>query len=429
MRRDKTASVIVSGSTDALVRLRSWGLLCLTLFFFAQMSDALTAAAQLSYWSAVLLGIVTFLRAPCAILRLFNWRPLTACLGMLLLVLAAAWLVNPGWWSNNLTEFRKDHLRLFLLFPLAFWVCRDYQDVRRLLLAAVAGFTLRALLVLGFYLSDWAVLESYRKGFALDAIYCFSAGLLLFLFDRGLSRRSRILLGAALAVQVVPLLLHGSRSPLLVILLAVGLAVVAARRWRLLLTGALALLIVLTGLVFSRPQLLLRYETVLQGETYTQDFSVVERQGIWWVTLQLVERQPWLGYGPGWRKLSPLALESGLMDEAKQHPDRVRQLAYGYFAGRATYGKANPHNLYLNWLLEAGFLGLFAYLGLIASMFRASWHARLQPGGQMWWLLALGLVTCQLASGITNGLWPAGWLLILVAGALARKENETTYPS
>lgn len=94
----------------------------------------------------------------------------------------------------------------------------------------------------------------------------------------------------------------------------------------------------------------------------------------------------------------------------------------GHFAGRATYGKANPHNLYLNWLLEAGFLGSSLTLA-IASMFRASWHARFQPGGQMWWLLALGLVTCQLASGITNGLWPAGWLLILAAGALARKET------
>ncbi|CUA81832.1 O-antigen ligase [Gulbenkiania indica] len=401
----------------------------LLLFFFAQFSSALTAVAQISFWGTALIGAYVFVRVRPAHSSLVPRRPLVVSFVLLVAVLLVSGFVNPEWWSNNLAEFRKDHLRLFLLFPLAFWVCRDYSDVRRLLMAAVAGFTLRALLVLGFYLSDWAVLESYRKGFALDAIYCFSAGLLLFLFDRGLSRRSRILLGAALAVQVVPLLLHGSRSPLLVILLAVGLAVVAARRWRLLLTGALALLIVLTGLVFSRPQLLLRYETVLQGETYTQDFSVVERQGIWWVTLQLVERQPWLGYGPGWRKLSPLALESGLMDEAKQHPDRVRQLAYGYFAGRATYGKANPHNLYLNWLLEAGFLGLFAYLGFIVSLFRASWHARLQPGGQMWWLLALGLVTCQLASGITNGLWPAGWLLILVAGALARKENETTYPS
>ncbi|TCW31707.1 O-antigen ligase-like membrane protein [Gulbenkiania mobilis] len=348
---------------------------------------------------------------------------------MLLLVLAAAWLVNPGWWSNNLTEFRKDHLRLFLLFPLAFWVCRDYQDVRRLLLAAVAGFTLRALLVLGFYLSDWAVLESYRKGFALDAIYCFSAGLLLFLLDRGLSRRSRILLGAALAVQVVPLLLHGSRSPLLVILLAVGLAVVAARRWRLLLGGVLALAALLAGLALSRPQIFDRYETIFDEQTYAQDFSVVERRAIWWVTLRLVERQPWLGYGPGWRKLSPLALESGLMDEARQHPDRVRQLAYDYFHRRATYGKANPHNLYLNWLLEAGFLGLLAYLAFMGSFFRSGWRARLPLHGEMWWLLTLALATAQLAIGLTNGLWPAGWLLILVAGALARKENETTYPS
>lgn len=177
--------------------------------------------------------------------------------------------------------------------------------------------------MLGFYLSDWAVLESYRKGFTWSTAAS-PPDCSFLLFDRGLSRRSRILLGAALAVQAAPPLLHGSRS-LLVILLAVGLAGRGSPALAVAAHGALALLIVLTGLVFSRPQLLLRYETVLQGETYTQDFSVVERQGIW-CDFPTGGTTAVVGLWARWRS-SPLALESGLMDEAKQHPDRVRQLA------------------------------------------------------------------------------------------------------
>jgi O-antigen ligase len=392
----------------------------LAIYVFSLATTGMTAVMNIAFWLTVLIFFWQLLskREPWAIVAGPIPYAMLALVGVFLLSLAA----NPAWLSNNLSEFWKDHLRNLLVFLIALGSVRSMRALRPLLLAAVAGFTLRALLLLGLYWGDIQALLPFRKGFALDATFFFTITAALVLFDQGLSRRIRLLLGGALLIQAVPLVLHGSRTPLLAIAAGLALAAVLGRYWRLLLAGVLAMVIGLTGMAQIRPELLVRYASTFQGDTYQQDGSVLERQGIWFVTASLIRERPLLGYGPGWRKLAPLARSDGYVEKLAASTDSRMVLAHAYFQDKG-YGKANPHNLYLQVAFETGLLGLMVYLSFLACTLWCAmrlWRTSVQNNTSLS-LAMIALLVCYVITGFANGLWAGSAMLLLMAAVAANQ--------
>ncbi|WP_024304235.1 O-antigen ligase [Pseudogulbenkiania sp. MAI-1] len=392
----------------------------LSLYFFAAATTALTAVMNIAFWLAVLTFF--WLRLSKRESWAISPGPVPYAMLALLAVFLLSLAANPAWLSNNLHEFWKDHARNLLVFLVALSSIRNMQALRPLLLAAVAGFTVRALLLLGLYWGDFQALLPYRKGFALDATFLFTITASLFLFDRGLSPRIRWALGGALLVQAIPLMLHGSRTPLLAIAAGLALAAVLGRYWRLLLAGLLAVVIGLVGMTQARPDLLARYASPFQGNTYQQDGSVLERQGIWFVTASLIREHPLLGFGPGWRKLAPLARSEGYVEKLAASTDSRLVLGRAYFRDKG-YGRANPHNLYLQVAFETGLLGLLVYLGFLAGTLWCAirlWRTQGEDNVSLS-LAMIALLVCYLITGFANGLWAGSAVLLLMAAVTANQ--------
>ena len=394
--------------------------LLLAIYVFSAATAAMTAVMNIAFWLAVL----TFLWQRLS--KRESWAisggPVQYAMLALVVIFLLSLAANPAWLSNNLHEFWKDHLRNLLVFLLALSSIRNMQALRPLVLAAVAGFTVRALLLLGLYWGDFQALLPYRKGFAMDATFLFTITAALFLFDKGLPRRIRLVLGGALLVQVVPLMLHGSRTPLLAIAAGLALAAVLGRYWRLLIVGLLAVVIGLVSLAQARPDLIARYASPFSEKTYQQDGAFLERQGIWFVTASLIREHPLLGYGPGWRKLAPLARSEGYVEKLAASTDSRLVLGRAYFQDKG-YGKANPHNLYLQVAFETGLLGLLVYLGFLAGMLWCAirlWRTRGQDNVSLS-LLMIALLVCYLITGFANGLWAGSAMLLLVAAVTANQ--------
>lgn len=390
-------------------------LLCLIgLFCFASASTLLTGVMNTCFFLALPLWACWLYRSKphcgqrSGIMLLFV---------ALCLVFAASLTANPQWLDNNLNEFKKDYFKPLLMFVLAASFVRSPARIRLLLLCFAAGFAVRAWVLLAYYAFDLPALAPYVRGYALDAVFYFSLSSVLLLFGR-LPRRWQWLLAASWLVEALLLVLHQSRSPLLSVLFGLCCLLLAHRAWRKLLWLCGLSLLSAALLLAVKPDLWQRYATTFASASYREDGAVVERKGIWLVTGDLITRQPWLGYGPGWRKLSELGQQPAVLANLEPRKEARQQAAYLYFTERANrYGKANPHNLYLQLAFEIGVTGLALYLGLLLLLLLRAWQLLRRPDHQLLASCVLAIVPAFLLVGFANGLSANAVLLMLLAGS------------
>lgn len=388
----------------------------LALFCFASASTLLTGVMNSSFFLALPLWACWLWRTR----PYCDWRSgIMLLFAGLCLVFAASLAANPQWLGNNLNEFKKDYFKPLLMFMLAASFIRSPAHIRLLLLCFAAGFAVRAWLLLVYYLFDLPVLAPYLRGYALDAVFYFSLSSVLLLHGR-LPRRWQWLLAASWLVEALLLVLHQSRSPLLSVLFGLSCLLLAHRAWRKLLWLCGLSLLSAALLLAVKPDLWQRYATTFASASYREDGAVVERKGIWLVTADLITRQPWLGYGPGWRKLSQLAQQPAVLANLGQRKEPRQQAAYFYFTERANrYGKANPHNLYLQLAFETGVPGLALYLGLLLLLLLRARQLLRRPDYQLLASSVLAIVPAFLLVGFANGLSANAVLLMLLAGSAA----------
>lgn len=386
----------------------------------------MTAVMNIAFWLSVLIFFWQRLgkSQPWAI----NGGGVQYAMLALVVVFLLSLMVNPEWLSNNINEFWKGHLKNLLLFLMVLSSIRSMQVLRPILLAAAAGFTVRAVLLLGFYWGDFQYFFPYRKGFAMDATFFFTITAALFLFDRGLSPRIRWALGGAVLVQLIPLMLHGSRTPFLAIAAGLILAAMLGRYWRLLLAGVLVAVVGVVGMMQVRPDLAARYASPFNEDTYQQDNAFLERRGIWFVTSSLVLEHPLLGYGPGWRKLAPLARSKGYVEKLAGSDKRSDILAHNYFRDMS-YGRANPHNLYMQVAFEVGLIGLIVYLAfLMCTLWNAIqlWRSRCSDPTALA-LTVVAFLVCYVITGFANGLWESSAMLLLMAAVVTNQYRDMQF--
>lgn len=144
--------------------------------------------------------------------------------------------------------------------------------------------------------------------------------------------------------------------------------------------------------------------------------STAARLAIWRATLDLIARRPLLGYGPD---------SLGLIFPRVYPPQLVYYQGRGLAVDRA-------HNLFLDWTVTTGGLGLLAGLALLATFFIAGWRAIMQTieTERRALLVAClaavaGSVAGNLVSFDVTATATTTWLLMALTVTLARPARQT----
>jgi O-antigen ligase/Flp pilus assembly protein TadD len=139
--------------------------------------------------------------------------------------------------------------------------------------------------------------------------------------------------------------------------------------------------------------------------------STAARLTIWRATLALIARRPLLGYGPD-------AL--GLVFPNVYPPQLV------YYHGRGV-GVDRAHNLFLDWAVATGLVGLLAELLLLMAFALVGWHAARRttdPERRALLVACLAAVGANVAGNLVSfdvtATATATWILMALAAALAR---------
>lgn len=236
-------------------------------------------------------------------------------------------------------------------------------------------------------------------------------------FGSGAVPAKRKILSLAFAfVMLVTVALTGERLALMLALLGCALVVLALRlNLRLLLGGALALMVLLFGMAITIPSFFDR-----------QINSTIETFAHWQETpygklfasdIRLVAASPVFGLGPNQFRTACPALYPGQSEEYIK-----------------TVCNLHPHNIYLEWMIDAGVIGLGLFLAFLFIVARLAWQNWKLNGFNpllLGWALALFLRAWPLAS--TTGFFsswgaPPFWLLVgmTLAHALPAQKERTS---
>ena len=251
--------------------------------------------------------------------------------------------------------------RAYIIEPIAFaFVLMHAVTTWRRALAVLSGFGVAGIVV---GLANSILVIAALRAHTYDVtqtppvvIYTTANALALFLgpliavaaslFLHGTSRELRICSGVFLLVAVPSMLLSFSRGGYLAMAaVAVGLALSHRRRW-LLLAG----LVIAGGLVSAIPPIFHRISIEFQNVGGTTFFGRAGRLELWSATLKMLSHYPIFGAG-----LSGFAERIGPYWNAN-HPERF----------------IDPHNIVLNFWVETGLLGVFAFAWLLVVVFRIS---------------------------------------------------------
>ena len=200
----------------------------------------------------------------------------------------------------------------------------------------------------------------------LGPLIAVAASLLL----HGQDRVMRIGSAVFLAVALPSMLLSFSRGGYLAMAaVAVGLALSHRRRaWLLAGEAIVGIVVALLPPVFKRITI------EFQNVTGTTFFGHAGRLDLWSTTLRMLRDHPIFGAG-----LSGFA-------------DRIAP----YWNATHTERFIDPHNIVLNFWVETGLLGLFAFAWLLVVGFRMSWHGWASAEGE-WRPIFLGVLLALLA--------------------------------
>jgi Tfp pilus assembly protein PilF len=114
--------------------------------------------------------------------------------------------------------------------------------------------------------------------------------------------------------------------------------------------------------------------------------SVAARLTIWRAVLQLIAQRPLLGFGPD---------TLGLVFPRVLPPQLV------YYQGRGV-AVDRAHNLFLDWTVSTGILGLLAWLALLATLFATGWRAMQQTRSPERRALLAGCLAAVTAGVVAN---------------------------
>ena len=335
------------------------------------------------------------------------------------MTLAMTWAAVP--WPARLAAWWN--WRTMLLIVLTAAAFDDWRWKERFCLALIGTASLGAIASFAM----WPARVTFDPGFPgtlfrnhVTQSMALAVGVLLAAMlaaQPGRSDRLRWLLAAAALVCLTNLvLITAGRSG------QVALAVAAVSGAMLMLTGrrrwqaVLAVLVLAAGLTAASPALQQRFGKIAQEApsldcSSPEESSTALRLLLWRTTGALIRAHPWLGYGVG--GFTP-AFEGEVRSHVGGQP----------LVGWCARPVHDPHNQFLRVTVEAGVLGLVAFLGLIAGAAR-------QPARQPYRGCALALLAAWCTTSLFNSHFQTfneGHLIALLLGALLAPDHANEQP-
>lgn len=339
---------------------------------------------------------------------------------------------------DSLQSLRKDFLVQGIILIAALSYVRSPADAWRMVGVTLAGFATVSVLSMAEIIVFWM-----RNGFTLwvdrdhsnfwggyassgSLIIPLLLGWLLAAPKRG---ASTVAGWALLCLAFFLIFLYGSRTPFPVIAGSALLLFILLKKWRGLLAIGLigALLVIAMQTVPLGP--FDKYRSLLKSETYVTNSGLSLRLSVWEGCWQIIADRPLTGYGHGWKKLAWAINDKGVA--ARWSSERPDIASYYLTDGKASYGKVNPHNYFLQVMFEIGAIGLLLAIAFWIAVVRDS--ARLLGNRKS---AIRDLSACLIAtlgayalSNLTNGQWVGGLanLSLAFAGcllAMARMEQS-----
>jgi O-antigen ligase len=403
------------GKPDRLVQVT------LSLWFgllFIQPFEKFVAVKYLLMVGLLIVAIPLAMRADIR-QRLFS-RNRVLGLALAIVVWCIAVSTASPYAADSLHALSRDLLLQGELLLVGCLLVRNASQARTALWVIIAGFAAVSMLS-GFevasYLREHSLSEgqiprshkSFWGGYATMASFCLPL-IIAFAVSTATSLWQRLLLGALVALGVVLTGLYGSRSPLLVVAIAVIVLFGLLRAWKAL--AAVFLVIALgAGWVASQSNLgyLEKYRSLAQTDTYVTNQGLSLRLDVWSGVIELIEARPMLGYGYGWKKLAWAINEGGYAERWKANdPGKT-----AYFLGeaeQASYGKVNPHNYFLQVAFEIGLPGLLLVLAFWLAVF---WQGLKGMAcgpveNQRLRVVILTTLLAYLLCNVANGFWVGG---------------------
>jgi O-antigen ligase len=311
----------------------------------------------------------------------WNWRT------MLLIVLTAAAFGDPRW---------KERFSLALIAATT--------------LGAIASFAMRAAHVTVEPGSPGTLFLNHVTQSMALAVGVLLAGVLAAQRDRSPKARALLIVAALVCLANLVLVTAGRSGQVAVAVAALSAALLmlhGSRRWQ----GVLALLVVAVAVTSVSPALQQRFglivrEAPLLDCSTPEESSTALRLLLWRTTGALILEHPWVGYGVG--GFTPAY--------QREVPSQVGGQPLVNWCARPAH---DPHNQYLRVTVEAGLLGLLAFLGLIVGAVR-------QPASEPYRGAALALLAAWCVTSLFNSHFQTfneGHLIALLLGALLAPDS------
>lgn len=406
---------VLTGKPDRLVQL-TLGLWWVLLFI--QPFEKFVAVKYLMMVGLLIAAVPLALRAE--IRQRLRSRNIVLGLALAIVVWCIAVSAASPYPADSLHALPRDLLLQAELLLVGGLLVTGPKQARTALWMIMAGFAAVSLLSaveVASYLKDHALSEgqiprshkSFWGGYATMASFCLPL-IIAFAVSTASGIRQRVLLGVLCLLGVVLTGLYGSRSPLLVVAIAVIVLFGLLRAWKAL--AVVFLLMALgVGWVATQSNLgyLEKYRSLAEADTYVTNQGLSLRLDVWSGVIELIEARPVLGYGYGWKKLA-WAINDGGYAERWKATDPGKS---AYFLGEetaASYGKVNPHNYFLQVAFEIGIPGLLLVFAFWLAVFWQGLkgivrgpleHQRLR-------VVILTTLLAYLLSNFANGFWVGG---------------------
>lgn len=330
---------------------------------------------------------------------------------------------------DSFHALRKDLLVQAVMLLAALSYVRSRADAWRMIGAALAGFALLSILSVAEVITFWA-----QNGLSLwvardhDAFwggYASTGSLMVplllgWLLTAPKRRATAVAAWMLLILAAFLIFLYGSRTPFPVIGGATLLLFILLKKWRGLFAISLAAALLAGTLQMAPLGPLDKYRSLLKSETYVTNSGLSQRFSVWEGCWQVIAERPFTGYGYGWKKLAFAINDQGFAERwSSERPDIA-----GYYLvdGKASYGKVNPHNYFLQVMFEVGAIGLLLAVAFWIAVVRNSARLLVSSSTDL-----RNISICLLATlgayalaNLTNGQWVGGLanLSLTFAGCL-----------